>query len=69
MYRDTLRPTTKSKTDFYTLFIILNMPQGRNQTDLRGQNSDVNRNFLSLQLSDASYKSWTTIVCNFFLFY
>ena len=25
VYRGTLRPTTKSKTDFYTFFMILNM--------------------------------------------
>ena len=69
VYRGTLRPTTKSKTDFYTFFMILNMyiAPGQNQTAPRGQNDDVTRNFFSRQSSDASLRLWTTIVSKSFI--
>ena len=54
-----------SEVWFYTFFSWFNIcikPQGRGHTSPRGQSFDVNRNFLSLRSSVASFKSYATIV-------
>ena len=47
---------------FFSWFNTNIYPQGRGHAAHRGKNFDVNRNFLSLRSSVASFKSQTTIV-------
>ena len=64
VYRGSLRPTTKSKIDFYTLFMILYMYIAP------GQKSDSSQGtkFWCQQKLLVTFKSWTTIVSNYFFF-
>ena len=64
VYRGSLRPTTKSKIDFYTFFMVLNMYIAPGQ---KSDNSQGTK-FRCQQKLLVTFKSWTTIVSIFFYF-